>query len=323
MAQSDRVFIMSSDITYSEIISNIQEAVEESEKVILKVKSKTKILKNLGPDSAYGSIFADFPRDKIVHRIIGQLKDYFKDSKTQIIPALETSPSIVFDKYFAKKPPFGLGKKKSEFPDAFVLAALDIWCKESAQKIFIVSQDPDMESFCHDSETLFHLPSLESFLEIIIDKDEKLSQMAHERINRNTEKIKTLISDELEGTLVILIDQNGEGTITSIHDVNLGEPSIIQMTDHIATFELKCEVSFVANVCFDDLDTASYDSEEGRLIPWREIEQEVEREIEVSVEISFAFSPDDKDYFLLHHIMIDDGEPLRIWVDEDAKTNYK
>lgn len=323
MAQQDRILVKSTDITFAEIISNIRESVEEAEKTILKAKTKARVLKNLGAESPYRTIFSDFPQDDIIQQLVKQLEDYFRFSKTETISALDTSPSTVFEKYFGKKPPFGLGKKKSEFPDAFVLAALDGWCKQSGQKVFVISQDSDMASVCRDSETLLYLPSLENFLELVIAKDEELSQLAHERLQKNSERIKTLISDELEDTLVILMDQDGEGTITSVHDISLGAPSIIQINNHVATFEFQCSISFAAEVCFDDLDTASYDSEEGRLIPWREIERDVEREIETSVELAFAFSSDDADYFLLHHIMINDGEPLKLWADEDAETYYK
>jgi len=323
LAQANRIYIKSSDITYREIISNIEENVESAEKSIHKTKKEARILRNLGHKSSYKALFADFPRDKIVDKISKQIRRYFISSKIEIIRALKTSPAVVFDKYFNKKPPFGLEKKKSEFPDAFVLSALEDWCDKNNQSIFVISHDPDMASACCSSERLEYLPSLQAFLGLVIDHDQAIAKLAHERFQRNVANIRNLISDQLEGSYVFLKDQDGEGTITSISEIILGDPSIINITDQVVTFEFQSKVFITADIWFKDLDTATYDSEEKRLIPWRDIEQEVEREVDLPVELSFTFSSEDDSYFLLHHILVNDGEPFDIWVDEDTKTFYK
>lgn len=323
LAREERVFIKSSDITLREIICNLEEVVETAATVIQKTKKEARILRNLGLKSSYHAIFTEFPTAEIISKLTKQIKRFFKSSNTEILPALKVSPSSVFDKYFTKKPPFGLGKKKTEFPDAFVLSALEKWCDKTQQEIYVISQDNDMASLCSGSGKLIHLPSLQAFLEIVIAHDNNLAQLVHERFQRNTENIKELVSEELKETYIGLSDEDGEGEVTSVLEVSFDEVSIIKMTDGIATLELQAKIVFTSNIWFDDLATASYDSEEGRLIPWRKIEEEVEREVVVPVELSFEFSKDDEEYFLLHHIMINNGEPLRIWVDEDAKTFYK
>jgi hypothetical protein len=323
LAREERVFIKSSDITFREIICNLEESVETAAKIIQKTKTEARILRNLGSKSSYQAIFAEFPTAKIVARLTKQIRGYFKISKTEILPALKISPSIVFDKYFTKKPPFGFGKKKAEFPDAFVLSALEQWCDKTQQQIYVISQDPDMTSACSGSVKLIHLPSLQVLLELVIAHHDKLAELVHERFQRNAERIRELISEELKESIIGLADEDGEGEVTSVLEVSFGEVSIIKMTDDVATLEFQANITFTADIWFDDLATASYDSEEGRLIPWQQIEREVERELVLPVELSFEFSKDNKEYFLLHHIMINSGEPFRIWVDEDAKTFYK
>lgn len=180
-----------------------------------------------------------------------------------------------------------------------------------------------MACACSGSVKLIHLPSLQALLELINAHDEKFSQLVHERFQRNTERIKELISEELKDILVGLVDEDGEGEITSVLEVSFDDISIIQMTDKIATLEFQANITFTADIWYEDLSTAPYDSEEGRLIPWQQIEKEVEREVGLPIELAFEFSEDAEQYFLLHHIMINDSEPFRIWVDEDAKTFYK
>jgi hypothetical protein len=49
---------------------------------------------------------------------------FFQDSEAEEIELPKSALKQVLDLYFARRPPFGEGKKKSEFPDAFVLEAL-------------------------------------------------------------------------------------------------------------------------------------------------------------------------------------------------------
>ena len=54
----------------------------------------------------------------------------------------------IFDKYFRSEKPFNEGKKKHEFPDAFVLQMLESYCKKNGLKqIIILSADNDMKSY--------------------------------------------------------------------------------------------------------------------------------------------------------------------------------
>lgn len=61
-------------------------------------------------------------------------------------------PEIVFDKYFSTEPPFSVtGKKKSEFPDAFVIEAAQQYLADHPNEILLaVSRDGDWEkAFSH------------------------------------------------------------------------------------------------------------------------------------------------------------------------------
>ena len=41
-----------------------------------------------------------------------------------------------------KRPPFGGGKKKTEFSDAFTIEAIEAWYKENDERIYVVSLNP-------------------------------------------------------------------------------------------------------------------------------------------------------------------------------------
>ena len=66
----------------------------------------------------------------------------------------------VMEDYFSGSPPFGLGQKKCEFPDAFVASALREWCKSMKLSVYVVSQDTDLKSCCSPDGPLIYASSI-------------------------------------------------------------------------------------------------------------------------------------------------------------------
>ena len=65
------------------------------------------------------------------------------------------SLSRVLNDYFLARPPFGTNAvKKSEFPDAIALHALENWAMRESTKILVVAKDGDWKNYCDISPTL-------------------------------------------------------------------------------------------------------------------------------------------------------------------------
>ncbi|HJS15408.1 MAG TPA: PIN domain-containing protein [Rheinheimera sp.] len=57
--------------------------------------------------------------------------------------------------YFSNNPPFAeTGKKKSEFPDAIVLMAVETWADQNNLNILAIAQDGDWENYCAKSKRI-------------------------------------------------------------------------------------------------------------------------------------------------------------------------
>lgn len=85
----------------------------------------------------------------------------------------------VFDKYFKQEKPFGSGGKVKEFPDAFVLAALEKYAKKNKlDHIVILSSDKDMSEYvCELLKPISISEYLNNLLkERIPDADKKAKQ---------------------------------------------------------------------------------------------------------------------------------------------------
>lgn len=73
------------------------------------------------------------------------------------------SVTELLDQYFGSRPPFSeAGKKKSEFPDAIVLMAIEKWSEAENTKVLAISKDEDWKTFCEKSNGIDYLEDLAS-----------------------------------------------------------------------------------------------------------------------------------------------------------------
>lgn len=66
----------------------------------------------------------------------------------------------IMDDYFCGRPPFGVGRKKAEFPDAIAASMLRNWCVATKQSVYVVSQDGDLKACCSPDGPLIHAISV-------------------------------------------------------------------------------------------------------------------------------------------------------------------
>jgi len=322
LSKRKQIFLKLPDITVREIQANIEKEVKSLEKKIEKFRKDLRVLRNV-EECPLSAIFNPFDLDQIKTEILSQLDSFIIETDAEILPSLKVDPSVIFDKYFNKKPPFGAGKKKAEFPDAFVLSAIEKWCANNKCSVYVISNDEDMRFSCDESNCLLHIQKIEHFLELINKNDEKLAEIIHQRFSAKREEIVKRLSEEITDLWIDLADQEGEAEITEVFSVDWEDESIIEISDRTVKMTFDAEFSFSAQISYDDYETAIYDSEDKVAYPWQRIEDEVERTEKLPVEIQFEFSEKDPDHFVLHHIMINEHEPFYIYVDEDAEAFYK
>ena len=85
-------------------------------------------------------------------------KEHFIIEKLPIAGNLED----VVDWYFRKEPPFS--NKPKEFPDAFILSALEHYHKEHKANIAVVSGDGDFREVCVRRRFIAHFSSLDEYI---------------------------------------------------------------------------------------------------------------------------------------------------------------
>lgn len=289
---------MITDITVEEVKVHIDSGVSESLQALKKVRGPIKILRNIA-DLSDSVIFNDIDRASVREELYKQFEQFLTDTNAIIVSVSEANTRSVFDCYFKRAAPFGEGKKKSEFPDAFALSALNEWAESNQEVVFIASQDSDMNGIEVNFPRLFTLSSLEVFLDKVTSYFEKLAPLAQQLLENNFGLITNILEERFNLLGFILSDQDGDVNETRVIDIGEISAYLISLTTSLngesaeVRFELTTTISYEADVSYENLETASYDSEDKVYILWETVERTVESSEIVQADLKFTLNMTD------------------------------
>jgi len=105
----------------------------------------------------------------------------------------------LFVRYFEQLPPFEV-KKKSEFPDAASLLALEGYARDRGTQGIVVSKDAGWEAFATESDYLYHVSSLDELAALFESKGEKADKVK-EKLFRELSNPASELAHQLEAAL--------------------------------------------------------------------------------------------------------------------------
>lgn len=323
-----RANLLITDITIEEVKAHIDNDVIESSQALKKVRDAAKILRNIATlsDSA---IFNDIDRASVGEELYKQFEQFLTDASACIVSVSEANTRFVFDCYFKRSAPFGEGKKKSEFPDAFALSALNEWAESGQEDVFVVSQDSDMNGIEVDFPRLSALSSLEEFLGKVTSYFEELAPLAQQLLEDNFGQIADILEERFQWLGFVLEDQDGDVNETRVTEVGEISAYLISLTPGSngepaeARFELTTTIAYAADVSYDNLETASYDSEDKVLIPWETVERTVESSEIVQADLRFTFNTTEPYNLEIKELDLHTPKDVSVSTEEDDGWPYK
>ncbi|MEG4149079.1 PIN domain-containing protein [Microcoleus sp. Pol12B5] len=355
LAQQEKIRLLLTSVTLHEIRSHITEgavltskaveqAVNDLNKKRFKPQGDTKRVKI----SANSDLLNEFKKkvqelapnfEQINQELLDQLKAFLQATGFEIIEVDRVSVVDIFENYFSGTPPFGEGKKKYEFPDAFALLALQKEAEDRNRIIYVVSGDADWEKFCSSSEYLSLIGKLDELLETIIqetDSDEfdACYELYSDKKDEIKEYIENKFSDlnfsmDLSGTS--LIEWGSEEIEVEVKSVDIIHSSLVHIDDSDAdqpsvVFELEAEVHYDAKVSYESLEYAIYDREDDRYYGVEKIYTVFTQSLKLNVEVTLTLFRD-KDYSLcdadIEDITIDPNNTLgQIVIDTGFEDDY-
>ncbi|MTJ09644.1 PIN domain-containing protein [Anabaena sp. UHCC 0204] len=355
LSQEEKIRLLLTSVTLDELRAHIIEGAKLASEAVktginhldntrskpTKGKEKIKISKN--SDLLYEfkkkvqELVPNF--EQIKHELLDKLEIFLQETDFQKIEVDQVSVVDIFENYFSGNPPFGEGKKKSEFPDAFALLALKKEAKDRKKIIYVVSGDSDWEKFCSSSEDLCWIGNLDELLENIIrETDSDEVDVCYELYRDKENEIERYIEDKFSD-LDFSIDLSGSSLIewgseeieVNVNSVYIINSSLVEIDDSdldqpSVVFELEAEVNYDANVSYESLEYAIYDREDGMYYGGETIDTVFTQSVKLNVEVMLTLSRD-KDYSLcdadVEDITIDPNNTLgEIVIDTGFKDDY-
>ncbi|MFK7795871.1 MAG: PIN domain-containing protein [Aureispira sp.] len=261
-------------LTYKEILSRAKFNINKSIQQINSFKGKVRILRNI---EKYNSLFNvnSIQEDisNIQEEAFNQFKKTFdetiKFASIEILPFLSINPEKIFDKYFNREFPFGNGKKKAEFPDAFTLEIIQSWCQKQKKSCYIISLDKDMLSYKHPSLIPTNIRKFIAIANktLYFKEQRSIIQKAEKAFEDHKDKILQIIKDKLIGDIKYDLLQPSPGYIVKeIEFLYVDEPKIsdyiiMNLGSDAAKIELDVYYSYEASILIEDRTEATYNEE--------------------------------------------------------------
>ena len=150
------------------------------------------------PDLSLGELP---PKDELTEQYYLELKrqwDVFKEHFVEESLPLVGSLEDVVNWYFQIEPPFFPGKKQKEFPDAFILSALESYHQEHQASIAVVSSDGDFMRSCATRPYMTHYSRLEKYAEAF------KPELSEDRMPEPVDPTEPIVTEDLTELKAIL-----------------------------------------------------------------------------------------------------------------------
>lgn len=318
LSRAGKINLYLADITIREIEVKISEEIQKISKHIKDFSNKARILRGV----PWFSDLVNVNTETVKNDLNNHLSNFIDSTRTTVISTEDVSIAYIFDKYFTQQPPFGEGKKKHEFPDAFVIRSLEEYSEEIEESMYVISDDGDIKSACSSSDYLISLGSLDELFNLITTEENKhFSSLAQQWFKENEETIKQEIINDFEdrGLGFWVIDREAEIEDITVNSVKIVEKNLVEIQEESLDFKLKVKVFFSAEVSYPDPDMTVYDREEGEYIVFETIDEIIERDAVILVDVELGFSREEPHdaYVISVHLESNGGIKLRVDVYDE------
>lgn len=289
LAQAGDVRVFITSVIRREVESNIGEAGQAMATAVQQLKKKAAMLRDVQlPDVK--AFFGEYDKDTVIRHLQSQFAEFLTSAKVTEVPMTGDDVEAVFEAYFGRRAPFGTGKKKAEFPDAFIVAALDRWCSVNDEQMYVITGDgidqasgsvmkgngssgeddeaKSMTMACRATRTLIPLSRLSAFLDLIT-LEEQTETIARARASAalqwcaaNESRIRAEVSTLFLDLDFIPDDFEVEVENVDVATVVLTPAELIDIEDDSAFLTFRAHVDYTVDAFVTDPESGIWDSED-------------------------------------------------------------
>lgn len=139
MGNASIAAVFDTSIDQGEILSNMKDLAQEASDALKKF-TRTAPSLAAATDPAISALFQGLDATRIEAIGHSEYTSFRIRAKARELPLAEGAVHDIFSRYFGRRAPFS-EKKRSEFPDAFIVATLFEWCWRESEMMYVVSGD--------------------------------------------------------------------------------------------------------------------------------------------------------------------------------------
>jgi hypothetical protein len=238
--------------------------------------------------SGYEVLSAKVDRQECAEEVKGKFAEFMKNTKTRVIELRSINPENVFHDYFHLRPPFGEGRKKEEFPDAFAQHALGKWCEENKCEMYVISANKDWHEL---KKPLIPLTKIDEFLDAAV-KDEAGEELATRVMNlyaKHLDNVEKAVREAFEGSEFYVRDVDGDVDEVKITTIKIDEPHVLEVESETATISVDVKITYIADVSYLNDDEGVWDGEDHvwSYRPTAYVEAEETEHFEADLEVQY------------------------------------
>lgn len=288
------VRLILTDITVLEVKARIEKTVLAQLEGLKKFKRNARVLRSSTLSQVKAAL--DLDEKSVIADLQEQFEEFIQRTKAEIIDTSALPAGPVFARYFASKPPFGTGDKKSEFPDAFAVNGLVEWTKKNGEPLYVISGDKPFRSACQPHKKLYVYVKLSTLLNRILFAD-AVAGFIRDQVLERIKDIKEAATQEFEDRMYYVDDEDGDAEM-NVQSLKLdGQPEIIDADNDSATVEVRFLGEFDAHLSYTDSSTGIYDDETKSMMFMERKHETLNKEEEFIIEVKVRFEVFDPDSF--------------------------
>ncbi|TBL69778.1 PIN domain-containing protein [Paenibacillus thalictri] len=307
LANENHIRLFITEIVVNELMNKINEKSREVKLALESLRKKGMILRHV---SQYNAIFNSVLSNSINSVIEKNFDDFREISKISTVSVDSVSISKLLNSYFQGTAPFS-DKKKSEFPDAINLMALDSWCNINSEQMYVISSDNDLANYCENNSNLHHIETVDLFLNLVTSTDEFRHNFVVNLVGKHFENIEEIISRDFPDRGFSVENEDGYVENIEVLGVELEDDvNVIELGKNKATLQFEVRVNFEAEVTYTDYENSIFDKEEGKYLFEKEVELEVETDVLIPVIVQIDFNISDENEYNVISCKINDDQDI-------------
>jgi len=325
LCEEEELSNYTTSVVKQEVYQKIHDSVTNALGIIKDFKRKRHILTSIDEDFNC-SIFDIIDKNDIYQKATLPFDNFLEHCNTFIVDSTNVNSEDVLKLYFNQAPPFS-EKKNKEFPDAISLLSLKSYLSEG-EKLYVVSDDPDMTNFCQTDTQLISIESLEKILDLYNQHEHNISQKIKEYMEHNNELIKEEIKNQFEDYEVYNNSSWEDSEVDEFTVLSIGifEPNIIDITDELCIVVFDTDIELEITVTGPDYNNSIYDKEDRKhyVFGTTTKTEYILKTFTIEMELSYEINNSTLENIEIDNIYINGASSeIEVEIEENSPYDYK